>query len=115
MTGVENYLNEIICLQLKKPKNWNWQISTSKSSPHIALPTIQLYNSKGKLLGKLPKIRLFSSFYNLNYLIVTVETRDHDATRVQKWNSLPKDTDRNAKHLQRSRSANLEAKLASCK
>lgn len=53
MTGVENYLNEVICLQLKKPKNWNWQISTSKSSPHIALPTIQLYNSKGKLLGKL--------------------------------------------------------------
>lgn len=94
MTGVENYLNEVICLQLKKPKNWNWQISTSKSSPHIALPTIQLYNSKGKLL---------------------VETRDHDAIRVQKWNSLPKDTDRNTKHLQRSRSANLEAKLASCR
>lgn len=58
MTGVENYLNEVICLQLKKPKNWNWQISTSKSSPHIALPTIQLYNSRGKLLGKLPTIVL---------------------------------------------------------
>jgi len=54
-------------------------------------------------------------FLIFNYLILTVETRDHDATRVQKWNSLSKDTDRNTKHLQRSRSANLEAKLASCR
>lgn len=40
----------IIKLQLRKPKRWNWELSTSKSSPHIALPTIQLYNSKGELL-----------------------------------------------------------------
>lgn len=41
---------DIIRLQLRKPKSWNWQLTTSKSSPHIALPMIQLYNSKGKLL-----------------------------------------------------------------
>lgn len=40
----------IIKLQLRKPKTWNWQLTTSKSSPHIALPTIQLFNSKGQLL-----------------------------------------------------------------
>lgn len=44
------YLPEIIKLQLRKPKNWNWELSTSKSSPHIAFPIIQLYNSKGRLL-----------------------------------------------------------------
>lgn len=41
---------DIIKLQLRKPKNWNWELSTSKSSPHISLPTIQLYDYKGKLL-----------------------------------------------------------------
>lgn len=40
----------VIKLQLRKPKSWNWQLTTSKSSPHIALPTIQLFNSKGQLL-----------------------------------------------------------------
>ncbi|KAF5304341.1 hypothetical protein FQA39_LY09720 [Lamprigera yunnana] len=44
------HLNDVIRLQLKKPKNWNWELSTSKSSPNIILPTVKLYNSKGKLL-----------------------------------------------------------------
>ncbi|KAK4880875.1 hypothetical protein RN001_004194 [Aquatica leii] len=43
-------LHDIISLQLKKPKSWNWELSTSKSSPHIVLPTIKLYDSRGKLL-----------------------------------------------------------------
>lgn len=46
----DGFLDDIIRLQLKKPKSWNWELSTSKSSPHIMLPTIKLYNSKGKLL-----------------------------------------------------------------
>lgn len=45
-----NDFSNIIKLQLRKPKAWNWELTTSKSSPHIALPTIQLYNSKGQLL-----------------------------------------------------------------
>lgn len=48
--------NDIIKLQLRKPRNWNWQLSTSRSSPHIALPVVQLYNSKGKLLAETPGI-----------------------------------------------------------
>lgn len=44
------HLQEVIKLQLKKPKAWNWQLSTSKSSPHITLPIIQLYDSKGQLV-----------------------------------------------------------------
>ncbi|KAI4457691.1 hypothetical protein MML48_7g00015648 [Holotrichia oblita] len=46
----DDYLSEIIKLQLKKPKRWNWELTTSRSSPHITLPVIQLYNAKGKLL-----------------------------------------------------------------
>lgn len=42
--------DDVIQLKLKKPKGWNWELSTSKSSPHIILPTIKLYNSKGRLL-----------------------------------------------------------------
>ncbi|XP_074039164.1 uncharacterized protein [Leptinotarsa decemlineata] len=41
---------EIIRLQLRKPKSWHWELSTSKSSPHIILPVIQLYDYKGQLL-----------------------------------------------------------------
>lgn len=46
----DDYLSEIIKLQLKKPKRWNWELTTSRSSPHITLPVIQLYNAKGRLL-----------------------------------------------------------------
>ncbi|CAG9764229.1 unnamed protein product [Ceutorhynchus assimilis] len=47
-----NPVQEIISLQLKKPKNWNWEICTSKSSTLIALPVIQLFNAKGNLLAQ---------------------------------------------------------------
>lgn len=50
MTLVEDHFSDIIRLQLKKPKKWNWELSTSKSSPHIQLPIIQLYDAKGNLL-----------------------------------------------------------------
>ncbi|CAH0553789.1 unnamed protein product [Brassicogethes aeneus] len=65
----ENFLQDIIKLQLRKPKNWNWQLSTSKSSPHIALPIIQLYDAKGKLL---------------------VQTKDNGCTQRQSWHSADK-------------------------
>ncbi|XP_066253712.1 uncharacterized protein [Euwallacea similis] len=97
MTDVEKCIKEVLCLQLKKPKYWNWEISTSKSSPHIALPTIQLYNSKGKLL---------------------VETNDNGTTQIQRWNSLHRDSALPSEEprkfsqcLQRSRSSNLEKML----
>ncbi|XP_031336354.1 tyrosine-protein phosphatase non-receptor type 13-like isoform X3 [Photinus pyralis] len=62
---------DVICLQLKKPKSWNWELSTSKSSPQIILPTIKLYNSKGELL---------------------LEAKDHSLQR-RSWNSSDVDTE----------------------
>ncbi|XP_050299748.1 uncharacterized protein LOC126738440 isoform X2 [Anthonomus grandis grandis] len=50
MGNVDDYFKEIICLQLKKPKSWNWELKTSKSSPNIALPCIKLFDAKGRLL-----------------------------------------------------------------
>ena len=97
-TAPAGLFQEIIKLQLKKPKNWNWQLSTSKSSPHIALPIIQLYNSKGQLV---------------------LEAKDSGATQRRSWHSsdAPKETTANVKrenkeptqrHLQRCRSDTLE-------
>lgn len=40
----------IIKLQLNKPKNWNWELSTLNTSQNIALPIIQLYDNKKNLL-----------------------------------------------------------------
>lgn len=59
-------MDNIIKLQLKKPKSWNWELTTSKSSPHIALPTIQLFNSKGQLL---------------------IEAKDHNMKRLS-WSNI---------------------------
>ncbi|XP_045469390.1 uncharacterized protein LOC123677030 isoform X2 [Harmonia axyridis] len=42
--------DEIIALKLKKPKNWNWELTTSKSSPHILFPVIRLYDYRGNLV-----------------------------------------------------------------
>ena len=41
---------QLIKLSLKKPKKWNWELSTSKSSSNIAFPTIQLYDDTNKKL-----------------------------------------------------------------
>lgn len=38
---------QLIKLCLKKPKKWNWELTTSKSSSTIAFPKIQLYDEKG--------------------------------------------------------------------
>lgn len=43
--------NNILKLKLKKPKSWNWEISTSKSSAHINFPRVLLYDSYNKLLA----------------------------------------------------------------
>lgn len=42
--------DQLIKLCLKKPKKWNWELTTSKSSSNIAFPTIQLYDEKGKTM-----------------------------------------------------------------
>lgn len=44
--------SNLIKLCLNKPKTWNWELSTSKSSPNIAFPKIQLYDSTGVLLAE---------------------------------------------------------------
>lgn len=43
-------LGGIIRLQLKKPKQWNWELTTSKSSPNISMPIFQLFDDHGNLL-----------------------------------------------------------------
>lgn len=44
--GFENLLR----LQLKKPKAWNCELSLTKSSPNIDFPRIMLYDDSGSLL-----------------------------------------------------------------
>lgn len=58
MTESESTLNDeinddeqqLIKLCLKKPKQWNWELTTSKSSSHIAFPTIELYDEHQETL-----------------------------------------------------------------
>ncbi|XP_075221578.1 uncharacterized protein LOC142324584 isoform X2 [Lycorma delicatula] len=50
----ENYVNEkgtsFLRLSLKKPKDWKWSLTTSSSSPEVAVPDIQLVDEDGCLL-----------------------------------------------------------------
>lgn len=41
---------QLIKLCLKKPKRWNWELTTSKSSSNIAFPTIQLFDENTKMI-----------------------------------------------------------------
>lgn len=56
MTESEGTLNDetddkqLIRLCLKKPKQWNWELTTSKSSSLIAFPTIRLYDENNETL-----------------------------------------------------------------
>ncbi|XP_064555182.1 uncharacterized protein LOC135440102 [Drosophila montana] len=43
-------LTNLLRLQLRKPKHWNWELSTSRSCNNIALPRILLYDNTGALL-----------------------------------------------------------------
>ncbi|XP_059612237.1 uncharacterized protein LOC132258781 isoform X2 [Phlebotomus argentipes] len=43
--------NSLIKLRLNKPQTWNWQLTTSRSSPNIAFPRIQLFDQNGQLLA----------------------------------------------------------------
>lgn len=45
--NVEN----LIKVKLKKPKSWNWELCTSKSSSSIQFPEIQLYDHKNNFLA----------------------------------------------------------------
>lgn len=42
--------NNLIQLKLKKPKAWKWELTTSRSSPNIAMPRIMLFDEEGNLL-----------------------------------------------------------------
>lgn len=45
--------SNLVKLCINKPKSWNWELTTSKSSPSIAFPVIQLYErSSGALLAE---------------------------------------------------------------
>ncbi|KAJ8911468.1 hypothetical protein NQ315_015235 [Exocentrus adspersus] len=97
MTQIKGDIPEIIRLQLRKPTNWGWELSTFKPSRNVSLPTIQLFNYKGELL---------------------VEAKDNGETeRTWKSSTLPNkasatnakkesETSR-ARHLRRSRSDTL--------
>lgn len=50
MPKIDENLDQIIKLKLRKPADWKWELNTSYSSPHIPLPIIQLYDSKNNLL-----------------------------------------------------------------
>lgn len=41
-----DYDENLVKLSLNKPRRWGWQLTTSSSSPHIAFPKIQLFDSK---------------------------------------------------------------------
>lgn len=43
--------SNIVKLKLKKPKSWNWELSTAASSPLIDFPRILLYDTNDKLLA----------------------------------------------------------------
>lgn len=43
--------SNIVKLKLRKPKSWNWELSTSVSSPLIDFPRILLYDNNNKLLA----------------------------------------------------------------
>lgn len=45
--------SNLVKLCINKPKSWNWELTTSKSSPSIAFPTIQLFDkASGALLAE---------------------------------------------------------------
>ena len=46
----EEETDQLVKLCLKKPENWNWELTTSKSSNFINFPTIQLFNENQELL-----------------------------------------------------------------
>ncbi|KAH8317094.1 hypothetical protein KR074_010106 [Drosophila pseudoananassae] len=46
----EDPLANLLSLKLRKPANWNWELSTSRSCSNIALPRILLYDHAGNLL-----------------------------------------------------------------
>ncbi|KAJ6639979.1 hypothetical protein Bhyg_12727, partial [Pseudolycoriella hygida] len=54
-TYLQDSENSIIKLKLKKPKSWNWELTTSKSSPNINFPKILLYDHKNNLLAETDK------------------------------------------------------------
>jgi hypothetical protein len=41
---------QLIKLSLKKPNDWNWELTTSKSNQSIAFPMIQLYDENSETL-----------------------------------------------------------------
>lgn len=48
----DTFDNDFIRLNLNKPKLWNWKLTTSKSSPNIIFPRIQLVDPEGTILAE---------------------------------------------------------------
>lgn len=53
--------NNVVKLKLRKPKSWNWELSTSKSSAHIEFPRVLLYDASGELLADIGEADLIVS------------------------------------------------------
>lgn len=89
-----------IKLCLNKPKSWNWELTTSKSSPNIIFPKIQLVNKKGIVLAEADEAE--QVFGNKEVAKVMVDSNNN---AVESLTDIVK---RNAKKLMRSQSQKLE-------
>lgn len=94
------YLEDVLKLQLRKPKNWNWQLTTSRSSPHITIPVIQLYDAKGRLLLEAKDDSGQGRTWHSSDIIRPEETTTSNVAEGYKETPL--------RHLQRCRSDALE-------
>lgn len=86
---------QLIRLCLKKPKQWNWELTTSKSSSNITFPTIQLFDENNNHLlaeasesgfvasSKLRKARSSTSVSNGSSLR-SVRTKDSYRIKIKR-------------------------------
>lgn len=81
--------NNIVKLKLKKPKSWNWELSTSKSSAHIDFPRILLYDNNDKLLADIEEANLIiGSKENVpNSPMQISSPENNDKNRIRKSSS----------------------------
>lgn len=86
---------QLIKLCLKKPKQWSWELTTSKSSSNIAFPTIQLFDENNKVMlteaseagffasSKLRKVRSSASVSNGSSLR-SIRTKDSFKIKIKR-------------------------------
>lgn len=86
----------IIKLQLNKPKNWNWELSTLNTNENIRLPIIQLYDNKKKLLVQTsPYERRSWNGYNLKEDTNKDKLNTSDRIKIREF-LLKKSSDKNS-------------------